>query len=316
MAALNCAERPHTSTGRRSIALGSTLLSVAVAMLLTGIPALAVAQSITLPGEFAFRTKKGYHLTAIDGGGRSAAPTIITAATSAGPWEEFRIVVGNPAPAYDKSFQTATGNYITAVNGGGMTSDALHTDATQIRAWEQFRRRWRRPAHWCDHYGVRRTARVEVQVDPADRRLLRAADFQRAIFVTALGGGGEVQEYVHCDPGSSGACIDGRAIASIRCRPSAVFSWPLSDFARDVVHDAAQRDFGRREIRICDVRPWLAANIALRGCSENGPADELCCLSREQSMGRALLVVVMLGLMAACTPSSLAVRGLADQGNE
>ena len=41
--------------------------------------------------------------------------------------------------AFDKSFQTASGNFVTAVNGGGMTSDALHTDATQIRGWEQFR---------------------------------------------------------------------------------------------------------------------------------------------------------------------------------
>ena len=27
-------------------------------------------------------------------------------------------------------------------------------------------------------------------------------------FVTALGGGGEVQEYIHCHPGFPGACID------------------------------------------------------------------------------------------------------------
>jgi hypothetical protein len=72
-------------------------VSLALTMALAAIPALAIAQSSTLPGEFAFRTKKGYYLTAIDGGGRSAAPTIITAATSAGPWEKFRIVVADPA---------------------------------------------------------------------------------------------------------------------------------------------------------------------------------------------------------------------------
>jgi hypothetical protein len=49
-------------------------------MLLAGVPGLAVAQSITLPGEFAFCTKKGYYLTAIRGCGRSDA------AISAGPW--------------------------------------------------------------------------------------------------------------------------------------------------------------------------------------------------------------------------------------
>ena len=47
---------------------------------------------------------------------------------------------GRPGAAgFDKSFQTASGNFVTAVNGGGMTLDALHTDATQIRGWEQFR---------------------------------------------------------------------------------------------------------------------------------------------------------------------------------
>jgi hypothetical protein len=51
-------------------------VSLALSMLVAGVPALAVEQSFTLPGEFAFRTKKGYYLTAIDGGGRSAAPTI------------------------------------------------------------------------------------------------------------------------------------------------------------------------------------------------------------------------------------------------
>jgi hypothetical protein len=38
--------------------------------------------------------------------------------------------------------------------------------------------------------------------------------------------------------------------------------------------------------------------------------------SLEQSMRRGPLVVVILGLLAACTPPSLAVQGLADQGNE
>ena len=52
-------------------------------------PTLAYAQSSTLPGEFAFRTKKGFYLTAVTGGGRSDAPTIITQATTAGPWEKL-----------------------------------------------------------------------------------------------------------------------------------------------------------------------------------------------------------------------------------
>jgi hypothetical protein len=39
-------------------------------------------------------------------------------------------------------------------------------------------------------------------------------------------------------------------------------------------------------------------------------------LQSEQSMGRALSVAFMLGLLAACTPTSLAVQGFADQGDE
>jgi len=287
------------------------LISLALALLFAGVPALAVAQSITLPGEFAFRTKKGYYLTAINGGGRFEAPTIITAATTAGPWEKFRIVVGDPAPIYDKSFQTASGNYITAVNGGGMTADALHTDATQIRAWEQFRMNdlsvenfaptyyglgtiggrsvtavdagghyedaihtdgfhtdtWEefRPVK-CDDLGSGLDYHIIPNVVPADGwglsapdgggrltgavtmgyggrpetrfKLMRQTDGAYALqtsngvnFVTALGGGGQVQVYQHCDPGVPGACIDGLT---------------------DIFHTDATRVLGWEKFRIAD----------------------------------------------------------------
>jgi hypothetical protein len=279
------AGRPRAMTGRRSIPLGSIVASLALIVALAGRPALAIAQPTTLPGEFAFHTKKGFYLTAINGGGRSAAPTIITAATSAGPWEKFKIVVDDPAAnAFDKSFQTATGNYISAVNGGGMTSDALHTDATQIRGWERFR--MNNAATYYDLYTIGRRYVTAVgdgghyedaihtdathlgtweefrpvkcgdlgsgyeyyiipNVVPADGlaldapsggglvggdavamgyggwpqsrfRLIRQADGTYALqtsngvnFVTALGGGGEVQEYIQCHHGLPGACIDG-----------------------------------------------------------------------------------------------------------
>ena len=288
--ALRNAGPPRPGKERRSIGPGLSLVSLALAMMFAGVPALAVAQSITLPGEFAFRTKKGYYLTAINGGGRSDAPTTITAATTAGPWEKFRMVVGDPAPLYDKSFQTASGNYITAVNGGGMTADALHTDATQIRAWEQFRMNDLSEEGFAPTYyglntiGGRNVTAVDAgghyedaihtdgfHVDtweefrpvkcgdlgsgydyyiiPADGSVLTAADgggqvtdamilgpwigepenllwsrFKLILqmdgsyalqtsngvnFVTALGGGGEVQVYQHCDPGFPGTCIDG-----------------------------------------------------------------------------------------------------------
>jgi hypothetical protein len=155
-------------------------VSLALTMALAAVPAVAVAQSSTLPGEFAFRTKKGYYLTAINGGGRSMAPTIITAATSAGPWEKFRIVVADPAvTAFDKSFQTATGNYVTAVNGGGMTSDALHTDATQVRGWEQFR---------MNNLSVEHVAATYYELYTIGGR-----------DVTAVGAGGHYEDAIHTD---------------------------------------------------------------------------------------------------------------------
>ena len=281
--------RGAMSVGRpRAKSSAATLTTVALAVVLAGVPVLAVAQADTLPGEFAFRTKKGYYLTAVGGGGRFAAPTIITASTVAGPWEKFRIVVGNPAPLYDKSFQTATGNYVTAVNGGGMTSDALHTDATQILGWEQFRMNDLSSGNFAPTWyslntiGGRSVTAVGagghyedaihtdgVNVDtweefrpvkcgdlgsgfdyyiipnvPADSstlsapdgggrlsgalttdygglpqskfKLLRQPDGAYALrtsngvnFVTALGGGGQVQVYHKCDPGFPGACISG-----------------------------------------------------------------------------------------------------------
>jgi hypothetical protein len=35
--------------------------------------------------------------------------------------------------------QTIKGFYVTAVGAGGKYADAIHTDATQIKGWEQFR---------------------------------------------------------------------------------------------------------------------------------------------------------------------------------
>ena len=283
------AARAQARQGQHPMPPRSALASLVLAAVVAGVPALALAQSDPLPGEFAFRTKNGFYLTAIDGGGRSAAPTIITASTSAGPWEKFKILVANPALTYDKSFETATGNYVTAVNGGGMTSDALHTDATRILGWEQFRMNDLSSGNFAPTYyglntiGGRNVTAVGAgghyedaihtdgfnldtweefrpvkcgdlgsgfdyyiipNVVPADGWALSATDGGGRIsgalytdyggrpgstfkvllqpdgsyalqtsngvnFLTALGGGGKVQVYEHCDPGFPGACIDG-----------------------------------------------------------------------------------------------------------
>ena len=259
-------------------------------LLLRQPPTFPYSFAYTLPGTFAFHTTRGYYLTAINGGGRAAAPTVVTATTTPGAWEQFRIVV-NPSNAWDKSIQTAMGNYVTAVNGGGMTADALHTDATAIGNWERFRMidlaEGRFAPTWyalytigshtvtavgaggkyddaihTDGYQVGsweelRPAKCgdlgsgyEYYTIPANGymltaegggghhdgyamiqgydygepdnaqwsrfRLLRQSDGTYALqtsngvnYVTALGGGGLVQQYVECSTGGWGACLDG-----------------------------------------------------------------------------------------------------------
>lgn len=140
--------------------------------------------SYYLPGEFALRTTKGYYLTAINGGGRYTDPTIISSATTATAWEKFRILLPIPQPTFDKSFQTANGNWITAVNSGGMTSNALHTDATQIGTWEQFR-----------------------MLDLSDSGLptYYALQTYGGNFITAVGAGGQYTNAIHTDATSVGS---------------------------------------------------------------------------------------------------------------
>jgi hypothetical protein len=116
-------------------------VAFAALLLINGAPARAQVVWNTLPGEFAMRTLTGFYVTAIDGGGRTTEPVVVTAATSASDWEKFRLYdlsAGGSAPTYF-AIQTAKGNYLTAVDGGGRTTDVLHTDATQVSNWEEFR---------------------------------------------------------------------------------------------------------------------------------------------------------------------------------
>ncbi|MEO8324569.1 MAG: hypothetical protein ABI618_01890 [Nitrospirota bacterium] len=239
-----------------------------------------------LPGEFAFRTQKGFYLTAINGGGRSADPTVITSANSAGPWEKFRLAVTSPPSSHDKTIQTANGNYLTSVNGGGLSANVLHTDATQAKNWERFRLidlgsgnpsnptyygiqtingnyltavgaggKYQDAMHtdakeikgWeqfrivkCGdpgsgyEYGIMatngafltagngggRTSEAILLGSPNGTdpkfRLIRQSDGTYALltanarnYVTALGGGGQVQTHHKCNLGLSGACLEG-----------------------------------------------------------------------------------------------------------
>jgi hypothetical protein len=132
------------------------------------------------PGEFAFRTSKGYYLTAISGGGRSGDPTIITSATAAGSWEKFKLAIATPPSPHDKTVQTATGNFVTAVNGGGMTANVLHTDATQAKDWERFRL-------------------IDLGIGVPAVPTYYGIQTIKGNYLTAVGAGGKYQDAVHTD---------------------------------------------------------------------------------------------------------------------
>ena len=132
------------------------------------------------PGEFAIRTQKGYYLTAINGGGRPTDPSVITAATSAGPWEKFKLAIATPPSPHDKTWQTATGNFVTAVSGGGRTSDVLHTDATQAKDWERFRL-------------------IDLGVGTPAAPTYYGLQTIKGNYLTAMGAGGKYQDALHTD---------------------------------------------------------------------------------------------------------------------
>lgn len=58
------------------------------------------------------------------------------------PWEISNGVVPTPMEALGGEFAIQTylkGRYLTAVGGGGRSTDVIHTDAVQLRAWEKFK---------------------------------------------------------------------------------------------------------------------------------------------------------------------------------
>jgi hypothetical protein len=58
------------------------------------------------------------------------------AATSPRAREKFTLVPVGPGGWY--AIQTIDGHYLTAVDSGGRTTDTVHSNATQIQAWEEF----------------------------------------------------------------------------------------------------------------------------------------------------------------------------------
>ncbi|WP_327584736.1 hypothetical protein OHA25_54805 [Nonomuraea sp. NBC_00507] len=103
-------------------------------------------------------------------------PSVASASTAqpAAATAEWRL----PRAGDTCAFRTVkTGNYLTAVGGGGRTTDVLHTDATQIRAWEKF-----------------------TLIDSGDRagkRIRYGIRTSTGHYLTAMGGGGRITDVMH-----------------------------------------------------------------------------------------------------------------------
>lgn len=188
-----------------------------------------------------FQTSSGNFLTAVSGGGRTS-DVLHTDATLARGWEQFRLFdlsAGGVAPTYF-ALQALNGGYVTAVGQGGKYEDAIHTDARQIGSWEYLR--LVKCGDLGDNYQYTIiTAKNQVLTavngggkdrgdtivqgfwpgDTPDRawarfRFIRQADGSYALqtangvnYLTALGGGGQVQKYLPPDCGLFEACIAG-----------------------------------------------------------------------------------------------------------
>jgi hypothetical protein len=84
-------------------------------------------------------------ISATGGGGR--IQNAMTSNTSVGAWEMFNLEKQSNGTY---ALRTASRNFVTAVGNGGIahptpSSDTLHTDATRLQTWEQFRTEERSP---------------------------------------------------------------------------------------------------------------------------------------------------------------------------
>ena len=99
-------------------------------------PATAVPPPTGGPVTCAIQSNNGDFLTAVGGGGRTTDPVIRTNATQIGSWERFTLVPAGDGIHY--GIRTVNGHFLTAVGGGGRITDVIHSDATWLRAWEEF----------------------------------------------------------------------------------------------------------------------------------------------------------------------------------
>lgn len=135
------------------------------------------------PSFYAINTIKGFYVTAVGAGGKSA-DAFHTDATQIQNWEKFRIVkCGDVGSGFEYGILTADGTFLSAELPGGRSSQG--------------------------------DIIIVGRAEPESRfKFIRQSDGSHALqtsngvtFVTALGGGGLVQKYIDCDPGFPGACI-------------------------------------------------------------------------------------------------------------
>ena len=168
------------------------------------------------------------------------ANVLHTDATQPRDWERFRLIYmgGFPPPYY--GIGTIKGNFLTAVGSGGKYEDAVHSDARQIQAWEQFRIiKCGDPGSGYE-YGVMAAdgeflaastyegkPNFGLHGHPTEAemkfKLVRQGDGTFALqttngrYLTALGGGGQVEKYdrKYWTPGCGGLfggpCVGGSA---------------------------------------------------------------------------------------------------------
>jgi len=168
------------------------------------------------------------------------ANVLHTDATQPKDWERFRLVYmgGFPPPYY--GIGTSKGNFLTAVGAGGRYQDAIHSDARQVQAWEQFRIvKCGDPGSGYE-YGIMAADSELLATStyqgktwfglsghPSEQemklKLIRQGDGSYALqttsgrFVTALGGGGQVEKYDRkywtpdCGGLFGGPCVGGAA---------------------------------------------------------------------------------------------------------
>lgn len=107
-------------------------------------------------------------------------------------WEQFRLWLFLKG-GYS-AIQTIGGNFVTAAGGGGQTTDALHTNATQIQAWERFQ--FSRITNLSNFHGSLAISTINGN------------------FLTAVGGGGQTTNALRTVAGTIG---DWEAFRLVKC---------------------------------------------------------------------------------------------------